>query len=90
MEIPDMTHPLSKAWDQPNKNDIVLDTTHAAMTEKTLRQLKNYSASIPSGVYEGKMWRAETKDGTHFLRWYGVGEEPDTCSINTRTILLIN
>ena len=87
--IPEMTHPLSKAWDQPNKSEIAIDDTHALMTERTFKQLRDYSASIPSGVYDGKMWRMEAK-GINYLRWYSSNEDPNKCSINTREILITN
>ena len=57
--IPTMTHPLSKYWDQPDKSDILIDDNNALMTHKTMKKLYNYSTSVPTGVYEGKMWRSE-------------------------------
>lgn len=91
--IPEMTHPLSIAWDQPNSNKIIVDDNHAVMTEQTLMKLKNYSHSTPSGVYEGKMWRSvhEQKNKTfNYLHWYGFSNDPDKCSHNVRLILLID
>lgn len=88
-EIPIITDPRGKHWDQPNKDQIVIDDNHAAMTEATLLKLKNYSASIPSGVYDGKMWRAESK-GVNYLRWYGPSSDPNKCKFYTRIILIIN
>lgn len=87
--IPDMVDPLGKYWEQPNKKDILIDNEHAVMSDKTYLQLKNYSSSIPSGVYDGKMWRDESKEGK-FLCWYAQSDEPDKCSINTRKVLFIN
>lgn len=88
--IPPMTDPLSKYWGQPSAKDILIDETTAIMTEKTFRELKDYSASNPTGVYEGKMWkRCATSDECYMLCWYQAGA-PDTCNIQTRTILVLD
>lgn len=88
-EIPEMIDPLGRFWEQPDRKDIVIDDNYAAMTKITLNKLKNYSASTPSGVYNGKMWRAES--GTvNYLRWYGDSSDPHKCTIYTRIILLLD
>lgn len=87
--IPTMTDPLSKAWEQPSKEKILIDDTHSIMSTETMNELKNYSHSIPSGVYEGKMWKAESK-GVKFLRWYSSSDDPNKCNINTREIILLD
>ncbi len=55
--IPPMTHPLARHWDQPDRSEIVFGGDQVFMTFATWKKLREYSASIPSGVYEGKMWR---------------------------------
>lgn len=98
--IPEMTDPLGRYWKQPPTNSIVIDDTHAAMDKKTFDALPEYSCSIPSGVYPGKMWRRENgafdkeflkKGGKTewMLMWYGVSNDPQMCSINHRKILVI-
>lgn len=98
--IPPMTDPNGHYWDQPARSEILVDDTHAVMTTATFRKLAEYSATNPSGVYPGKMWRRH--NGAHdldFLRrggkpewllcWYGYSSKgPDFCSTNYRTILL--
>lgn len=58
--IPAMTHPLSSAWHQPDRSELLFDEHNdvVLMTEATLKKLPEYSCSMPSGVYEGKMWRS--------------------------------
>lgn len=61
--------------------------------------LPEYSTSVPSGVYPGKMWRAEVRpprELSHplppsrwFLLWFGeVPGRPDLCSNNQREVIL--
>jgi hypothetical protein len=94
--IPPMTHPLGRHWQQPPREQIEVDATHALMTEHTFRQLSEYSCSTPSGVYEGKMWRRH--DGAHdprcpperrkwLLCWYANLHET-RCKIEMREVLL--
>ncbi len=61
----------------------------AIMDRSTLQRLHDYSASIPTGVYEGKMWRRADGPDKWLLCWYGPSEDPDMVSINTRPIRLI-
>lgn len=90
--IPLMTHPLSRHWDQPHRSEIVVDETHALMSQAAFEKLHDYSCSFPSGVYDGKMW----KRGSHYvlnppfwwLCWYGPGPTPDQCSIHKRKIIV--
>lgn len=97
--IPPMTDPLGKYWKQPSPDEILLDDEHALMTEATFKRLAEYSCSQPSGVYPGKMWRADNaaywpekvKAGLHrhWLRWFGESEDPTMCSNNSRKILIV-
>lgn len=87
--IPPITDPLGKYWDQPSTDDILLDDTHCAMSESNFKKLLEYSTSIPSGAYEGKMWKTYQK-GIWYLRWYGPHENPAKLSINSRELLIIN
>lgn len=88
--IPPITDPLGRYWDQPSRREILTDDTHAVMTLPTFRKLAEYSSSLPSGVYDGKMWRGGTMQGRWQLYWYGPGKTPDMCSINVREILIID
>lgn len=90
--IPPITDPLGKYWDQPSAERILLDDTHALMETETFKALAEYSASIPSGVYDGKMWKRRNGGGERpewLLVWFGPSTKPATCSINSRKILLV-
>ncbi|MGC2239159.1 MAG: hypothetical protein WA584_23590 [Pyrinomonadaceae bacterium] len=71
--IPPMTHVLSRHWEQPLTEDILLDEKHAMLSEADFRLLKDYSMSQPTGAYEGKMWKAQGffRDDKG-LHWTGV------------------
>lgn len=91
--IPRMTHPLSKYWDQPGRSNIMFVGDKAVMNQTAFRKLKNYSASVPTGAYEGKMWkRGEpyVKPTRWFLCWYGKHADPDKVSINYREIEILD
>lgn len=98
--IPQITDPLGKSWLQPDRSEIVLDETHALMSLETFERLAEYSATKPTGVYEGKMWRRH--DGAFdvefrarggkpewLLCWYGKCDNPDHVSNNYRKIILV-
>lgn len=95
--IPSITHPLGRVWQQPAREAMELDATHALMSEATFEKLCEYSATYPSGVYEGKMWRRH--DGAHdpscppqrrrwLLCWYAYLDEA-RCTIEMREVLLV-
>lgn len=98
--VPPMTHELSSEWDQPDPNGWAFDDTHVVMPEADFKALREYSASIPTGVYEGKMWRRvvlgyDDRDGAGlapmvvwYLMWYGDPIK-DRCPIHSREILLV-
>lgn len=99
--IPPMTHPYSKHWKQPPAEMILIDDTHALMNKRVFDQLAEYSASQPSGVYEGKMWKRH--DGAFdreflarggkpewYLCWYGYDNDPNMVSNNYRKILIVD
>lgn len=100
-QIPPMTEPLGRYWKQPARERILIDDTHAMMTADDFALLAEYSTSRPSGVYPGKMWRAELRpprDLAHplqpsrwFLCWYGeVPGRPDLCSNHHREVILVD
>ena len=89
--IPPMINPLGKHWDQPSNSNILVDDTHAIMGGSDFEKLKNYSRSVPSvpsGVYEGKMWKLQQGE-EWFLMWFGEIEDRGVCSLNHRIILLV-
>ena len=82
--IPPMTHELSRHWRQPNRDEILIDDTHAVMSAATWEKLARYDTSTPSGVYEGKMWRRRG-----MLCWFGFSDVPNSCSNNARVALIV-
>ena len=85
-DIPAITSPLGRYWDQPSRQAILVDETHTIMTRATFEQLADYSVTVPTGVYTGKMWRC----GRRWLRWYDDHPAlPDRCTIHEREILVV-
>lgn len=87
-EIPPITNPLGKSWTQPNHESIVVTDSYAIVDENEFNQLREYSHTIPSGVYDGKMWKAQAQNGEWFLRWFSPAENPANCKINDRLIVM--
>jgi hypothetical protein len=86
--IPPITDPMGKYWRQPDTSRILIDDTHALMEKSTFEALSEYSTTIPTGVYPGKMWRCHYL-GTWFLRWFGEHEDPSLCSNHHREIIVV-
>jgi hypothetical protein len=96
--IPPITDPLGRGWRQPNPDSILVDDTHALMNKQSFWALANYSTTLPTGVYPGKMWRAhvpiDSRSGWEgprkwVLRWFGIVRGNDkVCSCNQRDILI--
>ena len=90
MEIPECIHPLSKYWDQPKNTEIEIDDSHALMSEESFRELPEYSLSVPTGVYVGKMWKSRGRNDEWYLRWYGNSLlEDGLCYVYSRIILIV-
>jgi hypothetical protein len=94
--IPPITDPLGKHWTQPSTESMVIDDTHAIMPDSVFKALCEYSGSLPSGVYPGKMWkrndgvfdlRCKPEDRKWLLVWYGITTDLTKCSVNHREIL---
>jgi hypothetical protein len=98
--IPAIPETFCTSWKQPPLSLYGISATHALMTLATFRELKEYSASSPSGTYPGKMWRRHNgawdkqfldQGGTAewLLCWYAVSHSnPKWCMTETRKILL--
>jgi hypothetical protein len=97
--IPPITHPLGIHWDQPSTSEILLDDKYAVMPLRVFQELSEYSATNPTGVYEGKMWKRH--DGAFdrafiarggkpiwLLCWYGPSSRPGYVSNHSRKILI--
>ena len=88
--IPPITDPPGSHWVQPKAEEILLTDADAVMPVHAFNLLREYSTSMPTGVYPGKMWRAFI-GGDWFLRWYGeVPGNPDVCSNNQRRIQIMD
>ena len=85
--IPPITDPLGAHWKQPHRRYIELDDTHALMSEQTFKGLHEYSLTIPSGRYEGKMWK-EFANGEWYLVWFDTHEDPNCLRIEKRKVLI--
>lgn len=81
-----MTNPLGKHWPQPRREDIEFTVEGVSMSKKSFDKLHDYSASTPSGVYPGKMWKSRVKDGW-VLRYYSEIEN-NSCRILFRPITI--
>jgi hypothetical protein len=98
--IPEMTDPLGTSWHQPSREAITVDDVTATMSQATFDALAEYSASQPSGVYPGKMWKRH--DGVHdrefiacggqpvwVLCWYDfIDRDPEYCGTKWRRIIV--
>lgn len=85
--IPPITDPRGRLWDQPNQEDILVDDKVAVMGKSTLGKLREYSVTIPTGAYAGKMWKSRYVGGW-VLRWYSDAQG-ETLTIHSRPILLL-
>lgn len=72
--IPPMTHPDGRYWEQPRLDEIVVDDKTAMMSQDAFDLLMEYSSSMPTGVYEGKMWKRLKLNGEWELVWYGYSK----------------
>lgn len=87
--IPKITDKRGMLWKQPHRRYIEIDEEYALMTKQTFEGLREYSLTIPSGKYEGKMWKAN-RGGTWYLYWYDHDDNPEMIKIERREILLLN
>lgn len=88
-KIPKITDKRGMSWNQPYRRYIEIDEEYALMTKQTFEGLREYSLTIPSGKYEGKMWKAN-RGGTWYLYWYDHDDNPEMIKIERREILLLN
>lgn len=89
MSIPAMTDPRGRHWDQPaDIHEAPMDDEIVLLTFRQFVGLHDYSAFMPTGVYERKCWRAG-RLGRWYLRWYGPGADLAHCSLNQRLIEVV-
>ena len=103
--IPAMTDPLGKYFRQPRREAILIGQDTAFMSRATFDALPEYSTTNPSGVYPGKMWKAElfgyvrtgeyTKrnswqgTGVWELRWFGIVPGNDKVCSNNSRVIVL-
>ncbi len=87
--IPKITDRMGAYWDQPARKNIVINSDHAIMSAHSFNNLPEYSSSIPTGVYEGKMWKRQFKNGWDLYWFYNTPGKDDLCSTDFREILLV-
>jgi len=85
LEIPAPDPEWLSLWKQPDRSRILLDDRYAILSQEDADSLCQYSDSVPSGEWTGKMWRTTTPTGD-YLRWYLVSGE--SCWTFTRIILI--
>jgi len=85
---PIMVDPMGSHWQQPSRSEVLIDGECAVMTRKAFNQLHDYSHSMPSGVYDGKMWKAQFR-GQWYLKFYRPSEKPGHCRTEALPILLL-
>jgi len=91
--IPPISDPQGKGWNQPSTEKIKIYDKTAVMCKETFDALNEYSTSIPTGVYPGKMWKVHLKNVKNndkwFLRWFGESKDPKYCSNHCREIIIV-
>lgn len=85
---PIMVEPMGAHWTQPPRQQVLIDDKHAVMSWQSFAMLLDYSHSIPSAVYDGKMWKS-CQGGIWYLRWYAPSPNPTRYLIHTLPILLL-
>lgn len=88
-QIPVMTHPLSSGWSQPDRKTILIDDTHAVMEREIFKELLEYSYSLPTGVYPGKIFKGRRNEIWNLI-WFGECKNITKCSIHNREIILVS
>lgn len=90
--------PQGVNWLQPSPTNIAIDDTHALLTAADWAELREYSASNPSGVYPGKIWkrhdglfdsRCHPSKRRWLLCWYGISQDPGKCTVNYREAIVV-
>ena len=90
--IPTLPYEMADLWHQPSREAIRIEGDQAFMTRKTLKYLKEYSTSFPTGVYPGKMWKRRSNEHDEWLLcWYGISNRgPEYCSNECRKVVLVD
>jgi len=88
-KVPEMTDPLGKYWNNPDRHKILICKDIAVMSKRSFKILHEYSTSLPSGTYTGKMWKRQSTEGWKLV-WYGdICESDNTIAIYYRKIAIL-
>ena len=87
--IPMRTDPLRDHWDQPSHSDLFFTEEEVIVSRWAFNVLKEYSSTIPSGAYPGKMWKCHY-DGQWELCWFGIHLTDDKLVTINRMPLIVD
>lgn len=87
--LPAMTDPLGRHWQQPKRENVLIDDRHACCTRADFDLLPEYSATIPTGAYVGKMWKRRQPD-RWLLCWYAPADKPDHVVVHWRELIVVD
>lgn len=88
--IPKMSDSMRRLWAQPAREDILINDVGAVMPQHAFDALKEYSSSYPSGVYPGKMWKADTGNGWKLVWYSNCLVDANRCTVNYRNITIMD
>lgn len=88
--IPPMTDELGKCWTQPDREQIDFSDGAAKLSQAAFEKLLDYSYSIPSALYPGKMWKSYHFGlKLWFLSWVeSATDAPGAIVVHNRVISL--
>ncbi|QDH83961.1 hypothetical protein Axy10_024 [Achromobacter phage vB_AxyP_19-32_Axy10] len=69
--------------------DWVISDTHCMLPKEDFDRLSEYSATMPTGVWPGKVWKAEV-GGVWYIRWYGIVPGDDRVCSNNQRIAVVS
>lgn len=82
--IPELQKPQERRWIQPDRSEIVIDDTHAAMSLDAFNTLQEYTEHWHWQRWIGKMSRYKGQ-----LYWYGHHKDENMVSLHFRKILIV-
>lgn len=85
--IPPITDPLGKYWSQPKTENIKFAFKCAWVSKQDYALLAEYSATNPTGAYQGKMWKRIVR-GQAYLCWF-VDDPTDPKYLLTKILKLM-
>ena len=68
--IPPITDPLGMHWQQPDTEGMEFTDQLVQMSKEQFKLLKRYDRTLPSSVYEGKMWKCSASLSQDYLKWF--------------------